>query len=104
MEFIEIHNKGLEAAKKATEEWIKENGEPFYCGFAWVNIYVDGRTPIGKQVKKVAEKNLAGKGYQVWNPSGHNTQCLPAKEAGAYAYEKVLRDHGIRAVAVSRLD
>jgi hypothetical protein len=46
-----------------------------------------------------------GGGLQLWNPSGHPTQAITAKEEGAEAYAKVLSSKlGLKAYAGSRMD
>jgi len=105
MNFLEIHNEAKEAAKKGSEQYIEKYGEQFYpCGFAWVIIHVDGRSPLGKEVRKVCEKNIMGKGYMVWNPSNHSTQNMDVKYSGALEYALVLQKHGIACSANARMD
>ena len=101
---LEIHEEATKEAKKAVADFIAKHGEPFYCGFAWVNI-CDGRSAFAKALKKagIASKSYS-KGFDVWNPSGHPTQSMDAKEQGAYAYAEVLRKYGIKCYAQSRAD
>ena len=81
------------------------------CGFAWVNIRPTnkGNTKAGKEERKVLramgfELDWTGKEFQWWNPSGLGVQNIDAKEAGAMAAARVLRDYGFDAYAGSRLD
>ena len=71
------------------------------CGFAWVTFA--GNTPWGRWAKA---QGIASKGYpkglQIW--VSEFNQSVARKEAYAYAYAKVLREHGVEAYAHSRLD
>jgi hypothetical protein len=71
------------------------------CGFAWITFA--GNTPWGKWAKT---QGIASKGYpkglQIW--VSEFNQSMARKEAYAYAYAKVLREHGIEAYAHSRMD
>ena len=71
------------------------------CGFAWVTFA--GNTPWGRWAKA---QGIASKGYpkglQIW--VSEFNQSMARKEAYAYAYAKVLREHGIEAYAHSRMD
>jgi len=100
-----IHNTAAQAAAEAASRYIKEHGEDWYCGFAWVTVYEKGSTKLGRALKRVGFKPAYGGGLQLWNPSGHGTQSMSVKEAGATAYAEVLRKFGIeRAYAGSRAD
>lgn len=102
---LEIHNLALDAAKKAATEFMNEYGEPLYCGFAWVKLYIDGRKPFAKQlVKAGAIKKGWDNGYIVWDPANINTQSIDIKEAGARAYARIIESFGIKAYAQSRAD
>jgi len=93
------------AAEQAASNYIKEHGEDWYCGFAWVTVYEKGSTKMGRALKKVGFKPAYGGGLQMWNPSGHGTQSMSVKEAGAYAAAKVLTERlGVKAYAGSRAD
>jgi hypothetical protein len=99
-----IANEAFEAARIAEAEFRAKFGEPFYCGFAWVNV----RPGTSKMAKYLKTKDHAHKSYEggvdVWNPGGSNTQSMDIKEVGASAFAKVLRDHGYKAYAKSRAD
>ena len=78
------------------------------CGFAWVNVYVDGRSKSAKVMKQFgAEKDYYG-GLQFWSsvvaPSSRSSQSMQRMEAACKAFASVLRDYGYRAYASSRLD
>lgn len=73
------------------------------CGFAWVNI----KPAYSKFAKYICEKGIGRRntyegGVSIWI-SAYN-QSMVRKEAYAYAYAKVLREHGIKAYSASRLD
>jgi hypothetical protein len=71
------------------------------CGFAWV--IVPGNTSFGRYLK--AEKGCTKgypKGISYWI-SGYQ-QSLTRKEAYAYAFAAILREHGIKGYAHSRID
>lgn len=71
------------------------------CGFAWIKF--PGNTAFGLWAKK---KGYARKSY----PTGLSIwvsefgQSMEKKEAFAYAFAEVLRKHGIKAYAGSRMD
>lgn len=104
VDFQAIHNEALALAKKAESDYVAQYGEPFYCGFAWVDID-NGRSPFVNWCKKngVGSKHWR-KGWCIWNPAGNGTQSMDVKEAGAYAYAAVLRNYNIDAQAGSRAD
>jgi hypothetical protein len=101
---LAIHTQALESARQASQDYIEKHGEPYYCGFAWVKIRVKGSTKMGKALKTIGFKLAWDGGLDLWNPSGHNTQSMDVKEAGAYAYAEVMRGHGIDCYARSRPD
>ena len=93
-------------AEFATNKYLQEVGEhPFNCGFAWVEAKVRGNSKVGKMLKERGfKKPYVGTGLSLWNPSNSFTQDMSAKQAGAEAYAKVLRDAGIEIEVRSRLD
>tara|TARA_B100001057_G_scaffold346006_1_gene347180 strand:+ start:380 stop:706 length:327 start_codon:yes stop_codon:yes gene_type:complete len=102
---LEIHAEAESVAKQAGEQYIAEHGEPFYCGFAWVNI-APGTSKFARELKKhgvVRGRSYYG-GVDVWNPGGIPTQSMDVKEIAADAYVKVLGNYGIRATMMSRAD
>ncbi len=125
--FEAILNEAITAAVLASSELMETYGDNGACGFAWVDLS-DARSPFVKwcksQIKlasqgtespreeRIAIQNaerLYGskhykKGWTFWNPSKHNAQTVDILEAGADAFAKVLRSHGIEAHANSRLD
>lgn len=78
------------------------------CGFAWVNVYVDGRSKVAKVMKEFGLKSDYYDGYQfssyVVAPSGGGSQSMQRKEAACGAFAKVLRDYGFSAYVGSRMD
>ena len=99
-----VHNQATAAAAKATADWISTHGDRDCCGFAWVTVREKGSTKLGRALKSVGFKPAYGGGLQLWNPSGSFTQSITAKEEGADAYAKILKQHGIDAYSGSRMD
>ena len=94
-----------QAAAKAAFEHIAKQGEDWYCGFAWVTVYEKGSTKLGRALLKSGFTKAYGGGLQMWNPSGHGTQSMSVKEAGAYAAAEVLTQKlGVKAYAGGRAD
>jgi hypothetical protein len=102
----QIVEEAFTAARTAEADFRARHGEPGYCGFAWVDVYVD-RTN-SKQAKELIaagfKKDYKPKCLSVWNPGGSFTQSMDIKEAGAHAFAEVLRAAGLRAYAGSRAD
>lgn len=104
------HKTALEAAKVAGNAWLAKHGDRDACGFAWVNFYVDGRTKVGRELKKLegVRRSYDG-GLQLWNPAtkvGIYVQSVGALEAAAQGYAEKFRElTGIEKVySGSRLD
>lgn len=106
MDFVAIHREATAAAHTAAHElYTKLGGDQLMCGFAWVVVEgVKLSTKLGKEMAKAGFTKNYGGGIQLWNPSGSPVQNIDIKEAGAQAYAEVLRKHGFRAYAASRLD
>ena len=107
MEIAEIHRIASEAAAQAAEAAYAKYGERDACGFAWVEVYdVRLNTKVGKEFARLGFRKGYGRGagIELWNPSRHSTQSISVKEAGAAAYANVLKQHGFKAYAMSRLD
>jgi hypothetical protein len=106
MNLVELHEVAVQAAKQAEAEFMAKHGEPFYCGFAWVEVKVE-RTN-SKQAKDLMSigfgKSWLPKRLQLWNVTGNPTQSMDIKETGARAYAEVLRNNGIEAYMHSRAD
>ena len=103
---IEIHQEAESVARTVGEQYIAKHGEPFYCGFAWVDVSV-GRTN-SKEAKALASvgfrKSHMSKTMTMWDPAKHAGQSMDCKEVGAQAYAEVLRKYGFKAYMGSRAD
>lgn len=106
--FAEVHADALVAARKAGLEYYNNvlgGVDRYACGFAWVRLpEVKLNTKVGKQIAACGFKKSYNKGVELWNPSGLHCQNIDAKEAGANAYAKVLRENGYLCYSESRLD
>lgn len=73
------------------------------CGFAEI-IVKPGNCPFANFLKKnkLAEKRYCGPGVSIW--VSDFDQSLQKKEAYARAFAKVLRENGIDAFMISRMD
>lgn len=84
----QAHEDALIACKNATESHLKTHGEKYYCGFAWVEYSVSRTNSL--EAKTLLQlgytKSHKPKTLTLWNPSGHGTQCMETKSAGARAY------------------
>jgi hypothetical protein len=102
----QIVQEAFTAARVAEADYLARHGEPMYCGFGWVEVYVD-RTN-SKEAKELLaagfKKDYKPKCLTVWNPGGSHTQSMDIKEAGASAFAKVLTKAGLKAYACSRAD
>ena len=104
MLIVKAVSEAFEQASKATKSFLSTHGDRDCCGFAWV-VVKPANSKLAKYLKTLGASNAYRGGVQVWNPSGHPTQALTAKEEGAYAFAKVLRDRlGVWAYAESRMD
>lgn len=92
------------AAAQATTEFLNKHGDRDACGFAWIKVNEKGSTKLGRALLKNGFRKGYPSGLEMWNPSGHHTQCITAKEEGAAAAAAVFQAHGIKAYACSRLD
>jgi hypothetical protein len=94
-----------QAAAQAAQDYIRQHGEDWYCGFAWVTVYEKGSTKLGRALLKSGFTKAYGGGLQLWNPSGHGTQSMSVKEAGASAAARVLKERlGVTVYAGGRAD
>jgi hypothetical protein len=94
-----------QAAAQAAQDYITTHGEDWYCGFAWVTVYEKGSTKLGRALLKSGFKKAYGGGLQMWNPSGHGTQSMSVKEAGAEAAARILKERlGVTVYAGGRAD
>ena len=99
------------AASKALADKYYDGRDGGACGFAWVEVYPQnkGNTKLGKQERLVLKEmgfrpDWTGKAFQLWDPAKWPGQSVDIKEAGAVAAANVLKKHGFRAYAGSRLD
>ena len=101
-----IYAEAIAAAKIAEANFLAQYGEPFYCGFAWVEVYVNRTNSVEAKELIAAgfEKDYKPKCLSVWNPGGSLTQSMDVKEAGAGAFADVFQKYGYRAYACSRAD
>lgn len=106
MQIEHLVNNARNAAFAAEAEFRNQYGEPGYCGFGWVEVYVD-RTN-SKQAKELLaagfRKDYKPKCLTMWNPGGSVTQSMDIKEAGSQAFAAVLKQAGLNAYACSRAD
>lgn len=105
-----MHSAAYDAAHEFITQHMdgKDRG---FCGFAWVTLWPEhkGNTRLGKAERREfealgANKDWTGKAWMIWNPSGYPVQNVDTLEAGARAAANVLKAHGYKATAGSRLD
>lgn len=106
MDILAIKNEAEVAANLAQANFLKQHGEMAYCGFAWVNVYVDRtNSKIAKELLSIGfKKDYVPKRLNLWSPGSYKGQSMDVLEAGAHAYAEVLQKHGFRAYAGSRAD
>jgi virulence-associated protein VapD len=86
-------NEAAQQARTATKAFLAKHGDRDACGFAYVDVYgVRSNSKLGKALQAAGFSKSYKGSLQLWNPSGHHTQCITAKEEGAEAYAKVLRE------------
>ena len=95
-----------QAARDAEAAFRAQYGEPNYCGFSWVEVYVDRTNSIEAKALLAAgfTKDYKPKCLTLHNPGGSGTQSMDIKECGSEAAAKVLKGYGYRAFACSRAD
>jgi hypothetical protein len=106
MDIQAIHNEARTAAIQAENNFLAKHGEPLYCGFAWVDVYVDRtNSKEAKELLKIGfKKSWRPKCLNLWNAGDYNGQSMDVKEHGALAYAAVLEKYGFRAYMGSRAD
>ena len=104
MNIQDMHFRATKAAMDATITHLRNHGEDYYCGFAWVQVSEKGSTKLGRALKSIGFTKAYGGGLQLWNPSGTMSQSMRLKEVGAQAYADVLQTIGVRAYVGSRAD
>jgi len=107
-EFKTVFDEACAAADKAANDVYEAHGEPFYCGFAWVQMA--GNTAFARQAKRAG---VARTGYpkgvcistnKMQSSLVSRTQSMWLKEVAATAFAKVLNDAGVNCYAASRAD
>ena len=105
VEVLNAIREAQAAASQKTAEYLAKYGDGWPCGFAWVWTNAKGNTKIGKALLAAGFQKHSGGGLSWWNPSGSFTQNMDAKEEGARAAARILRERlGIEASAQSRMD
>ena len=101
-----IFDEAKNAATQAEQSFIAKHGEMAYCGFAWVDVFVE-RTN-SKEAKELLavgfRKSYRPKTLCLWTCGSYHGQSMDVKEAGAQAYAEVLQHYGFRAYMGSRAD
>ena len=106
MDILAIKNEAEQAANLAQEAFLKTHGDMAYCGFAWVEVFVNRtNSKEAKLLKEIGFKNSwQRKVLNLWKPGSYNGQSMDVLEAGAQAYAEVLSKYGFRAYMGSRAD
>ena len=106
MDILAIKNEAEVAANLAQATYLNQHGEDAYCGFAWVNVYVERtNSKAAKELLGIGfKKDYVPKRLNLWSPGAYKGQSMSVLEAGARAYADVLQKHGFRAYAGSRPD
>ena len=102
----QIVQEAFTAARQAEADYLAQHGEPGYCGFGWVEVYVD-RTNSKEAKELIAsgfKKSYKPKCLSLWTPGAYHGQSMDVKEAGAHAFAEVLQRAGLKAYACSRAD
>jgi hypothetical protein len=106
MDIQAIYEEAKQAATNAENAYLAQYGERAYCGFAWVDVFVD-RTN-SKEAKALLgvgfQKSYRSKTLNMWTCGNYHGQSMDVKEEGAQAFAAVLQKHGFRAYAGSRAD
>jgi hypothetical protein len=106
MHLVERENP-FDDSSRVVQRYVEPEGP---CGFAWINIR-PGNSPFAIWAKKqgrpgrpdweLARKSYYG-GVDIW--VSEFGQSMQRKEAYARAYAEVLREAGIKAHSMSRMD
>ena len=106
MDILAIKNEAEVAANLAQANFLQTHGEMAYCGFAWVDVFVERtNSKEAKLLKEIGFKNSwRRKVLNLWKPGNYNGQSMDVLEAGARAYADVLSKYGFRAYMGSRAD
>ena len=86
-------------ACNAEIEFVKQYGEPFYCGSAWVEVKVDRlNSKIAKELIAAGfRKSHIPRTLEISNWGGSNTQSLAVKEVGAQRFADIMKYYGFNA-------
>ena len=106
MDIQTIHNEAKTASITAEANYIAQYGESAYCGFGWVEVYVN-RTNSKEAKALIAvgfSKSYKPKCLTLWTTGTYHGQSMDVKEAGSSAYAAVLKANGFRAYPCSRAD
>ena len=100
-----IYCEAHKAAETAvTYEYVKQGGEPAFCGFAWVTV----KPARGSFVSFCKKHGIGHSGtYGGWEFSlfsVYGGQSMDLKEVSCRAFATVLRSHGISCSVGSRAD
>ncbi len=106
MDIQAIRNEAEVAANLAQTNHLNQYGEDAYCGFAWVNVFVDRtNSKEAKELMSIGfKKDYRPKCLNLWGPGSYHGQSMSVLEEGARAYADVLKKYGFRAYAGSRAD
>lgn len=106
MDIQAIRNEAEVAANLAQADFLQKHGEMAYCGFAWVNVFVDRtNSKEAKELMSIGfKKDYRPKCLNLWAPGNYHGQSMDVLEAGARAYANVLKKYGFRAYMGSRAD
>jgi len=79
------------AQKSVLENQVDERHSWGACGFAWVDVQVDGRSAMAKDLKTMGFRKSHNGSMQIWNPGGHRGQNVDVKEKAAEAFADTMR-------------
>lgn len=107
---VQQRSNPMDDRSPVVEQWHVPGG---VCGFAWVNVpakglglrFINGLKKIGMAGKTYSaawSKDEYYKGYTMWVREGG--QSMEMKEAFSHAFSAVLREYGIDARSMSRMD
>lgn len=105
-----VHETALAAAEQAALAAYAEHGDTGACGFGWVEVQVDGRSPTARELRNLGwGKSWLPKTLQLWRPSQIGVQSIHVQEVGAQAYAETFNDlvplgYDIKAYPCSRYD
>lgn len=113
IDLLELHKKGIVAAKAAAQaendRLGPEQSRGFDCGFAWIHAPdVRLNTKVGKQLLALGYTKYHPTGVMLWYGNLHDipTQSIGVHIAAVQAYAEVIKanDQGIRFITGSRYD